>query len=189
MKPIQKTFLSIAIIALICTLASCNGSQTNKEANKEKQSAESSNTEQSAAKGEQWLKLIFSCTEDENAFCFPDEESICSERYYTYYSEYMEIFEYPDFETEAEQAAAEKQFNEKWKDIYPVGEELWSPFGRGNGVELGQRLKNVSIAHNKDLKYTVTVDYGDGLVFKNEVTLVPYDDVFQIDYIKTELVE
>ncbi|MDD3739352.1 MAG: hypothetical protein PHP31_08690 [Lentimicrobiaceae bacterium] len=139
--------------------------------------------------GEEWLGLVFTCADEENAFCFPDEEKICTERYYDYYTEYMEIFEYPNFETHEEQKAAEMGFQNKWKDIYPVGVKMWSPFGRGNGMEVGQKLKNVSIAHIEGLKYLVTVDYGDGLVFKNEVTLVPHEDAFLIDYFKTELVE
>ncbi len=141
------------------------------------------------SKGEQWLKLVFACADDENAFCFPDEEKICTERYYTYYTEYMRVFEYPNFETDEEQKAAEMEFKNKWKDIYPTGVEIWTPFGRGNGVEIGQKLKNVSIAHIEGLKYMVTVDYGDGLVFKNEITLVPHENEFLIDYFKTELVE
>lgn len=180
----QKLMYFILIAIMILIAISCTGNK--KQKNKVNIDDE---LEQLSTKGAEWLKLIFTCADNENDFCFPDEESICSERYYAYYIEYMDIFEYPDFETEAEQKAAEKQFNDKWKDIYPVGDEIWSPFGRGNGMEIGQRLKNVSITHRKGLEYTVTVDYGDDLVFKNEVTLVPYDDVFQVDYIKTEFIE
>lgn len=173
MKLAIKTLL-LAVVA--CSFTFCNG-KTNKQADDE------------ILRGEQWLKLVFACADDENAFCFPDEKSICSERYYDYYTEYMEIFEYPNFETEEEQKAAKMEFQNKWEDIYPTGVEMWSPFGRGNGMEIGQKLKNVSIAHIEGLKYMVTVDYGDGLVFKNEVTLVPHGDAFLIDYFKTELVE
>ena len=180
----QKTifFVVIAVIGLL--YVSCNS---------DKKKGNSANTdnqpEQLAAKGAEWLKLIFTCADDEKSFCFPDEESICSERYYAYYSEYMDIFEYPEFETEAEQKEAEQKFEAKWKSIYPTGVELWAPFGRGNGVDMGYHLKNVTITHNSGLEYTVLVDYGDGYVFKNEVTLIPYDNVFQVDYIKTEFIE
>jgi len=173
MKPAIKALL---VAVVLCTFTFCDD-KTDKK------------MDDVSSKGEQWLKLVFTCAGDKNAFCFPDEESICTKRYYSYYTEYMSIFEYPDFETEAEQKAAELAFENKWKNIYPTGVSMWSPFGRGNGVEIGQRLKNVSIANIKGLKYMVTVDYGDGLVFKNEVTLVPYKNEFQIDYFKTELIK
>lgn len=173
----MKSTIKVLMLAVfVCMFTFCNG-KANKKTNNE------------ILKGEQWLKSVFTCADDENAFCFPDEESICTERYYSYYTEYMEIFEYPNFETEVEQKTAELKFEEKWKNIYPLGIEIWTPFGRGNGMEIGQKLKNVSIAHIEGLIYLVTVDYGDGLVFKNEVTLVSYNDVFQIDYFKTEQLE
>ena len=67
--------------------------------------------------------------------------------------------------------------------IYPLGKEVWAPFGMGNGMEAGDKLENVTITHLSDLKFTALIDYGEGNVFFNALLLVPSGDAFLIDYI------
>ena len=138
--------------------------------------------------GETWLKSIFQC-ENGNGYCLPEEKEVFTERYYEFYLESIGIFEYPDFETDDEKIAAENTFKNKWKDIYPLDNYIWSPFGCGNGMEAGDRLENVTITHISDLEYSVLVEYLGGNVFSNDLLLIPSGDAFLIDYIATELKE
>ncbi|NLZ94495.1 MAG: hypothetical protein GX921_01560 [Bacteroidales bacterium] len=131
-----------------------------------------------------WLKSIFEC-QDGSGYCFPDEEHVLTEQYYQFFIESLQVFEYPDFETEEEQVAAEKAYESKWKDIYPVGKEIWYPFGRGNGVEPGFRLENVVITHLYDLIYSVMIHFGDDDLFLSTLQLVQSGDAFLIDYVET----
>ena len=73
--------------------------------------------------------------------------------------------------------------------IYPLGKEVWAPFGMGNGMEAGDKLENVTITHLSDLKFTALIDYGEENVFFNALILVPSGDAFLIDYIETTLID
>lgn len=138
--------------------------------------------------GEKWLKSIFEC-QNGNGYCLPEDSKVFTERYLEFHSESIGIFEYPDFETDEELIAAENAFKNKWKDIYAVDKYIWSPFGYGNGMEAGDRLENVTITHISDLKYSVLVEYRNGMIFSNELLLIPSGEAFLIDYIATDFKE
>ena len=187
----RKTFYTTTILLcsiLVFTIStSCKQHSAKKEDNKSDSLKEVIN-EQEISSGENWLKSIFQCNNGTD-YCFPDEEKVCTEQYYAFFIESLEIFEYPSFETEKEQIVAEKAFELKWKEIYSLDEDVLSPFGRGNGIESGQQLKNVSITSLSNIKYTVIVDYGDGVKTTTEVTLIANDNSFLIDYMKSKIIE
>ncbi|MDD4575747.1 MAG: hypothetical protein PHI36_04905 [Bacteroidales bacterium] len=137
---------------------------------------------------EKWLKSIFECPNG-SSFCFPDQEKVFTKQYLEFYYESLEIYEYPDFETEEEQVAAEKAFENKWKNIYSLDAYIWPPFGMGNGIEVGYNLKNVTITPIAELEYTVIIDFGQETVFSNKVVLVRSGEAFLIDYIETDLIK
>lgn len=91
-----------------------------------------------------------------------------------FFIESLEVFEYPDFETEKEQVVAEKAYKNKWKDIYPLGKEVWAPFGRGNGIGVTHKLEDVFITRISDLEYTVLIGYGEGTISSNALVLAPF---------------
>lgn len=138
--------------------------------------------------GEKWLISIFECQSGSD-FCFPDIEKVFTDQYLEFYYESLEIYEYPDFETEEEQIAAEKKFKNKWKNIYSSDAYIWPPFGMGNGIEVGYKLKNVTITQVSNLKYTILIDFGEENIFSNTVFLVPLGDAFLIDFIETDLIK
>jgi hypothetical protein len=181
------TSIDLLCFMLVLTLSTgCNAVSSKKEENKAVLYNETDG--QQISGGEEWLKSIFQC-DNGNDYCFPDEKKITTTRYYEYFVEWLGIYEYPDFETENEQIAAEKAFKNKWKNIYPLGKEVWAPFGRGNGMEAGDKLENVTITHLSDLKFTALIDYGEENIFFNALLLIPSGDAFLIDYIETTFIE
>ena len=186
-KRILITITLLFSIMVFSISTSCNQNSSKKDESKSDDLEDPIN-EQEISSGEVWLKSIFEC-DNGNGYCFPDEKKVLTERYYEFFIESLAIYEYPDYETENEQIAAEKAYKNKWKDIYPLGEEVWAPFGRGNGIGAGEKVENVSISRISDLKYTVLIDYGEGSVFSNDVVLIRSGDAFLIDYLKTDLIE
>ena len=174
-------------ILLVTMSISCSQSSNNTDKYKS-DSLKETISEQQVISGETWLKSIFQC-QDGNGYCFPDEESVLTEQYYQFFIESLNIYEYPDFETEEEREVAEEAYEDKWKDVYPLDKDVLYPFGRGNGVEKGFNLKNVTISHLSDLKYSLLVDYGVEGIFLNALLLVPSDDAFLIDYIETKYLD
>lgn len=141
-------------------------------------------TKQQVASGAAWLNNIFRCEYTEG-YCLPGYEQVFTQRYLEFYQDELHVFEYPDFATERDRIAAEQVYRNKWGDIYPLGKDIWTPFGMGNGMSAGDRLASVSIRHTADLAYNVRIDYGAGRVFVNDVLLLESDDAFLIDYIET----
>ena len=186
-KRILFTTTLLFSLLVFTVSTSCNQNPSKKDESKS-DAFEDPINEQEISSGETWLKSIFEC-DNGNGYCFPDEEKVFTERYYQFFIESLAIYEYPDYETENEQLAAEKAYKNKWKDIYPLGEEVWAPFGRGNGIGAGDKVENVDITRISDLKYKVLIDYGERLVFSNDVVLVQSGDTFLIDYFKTDLIE
>ena len=174
-------------LLMLAVFTGCN-QHSNETAGNKSDSLKEAISEQQITSGEKWLKSIFEC-QNKHDFCFPNEEKVCTERYYAFFIESLEIFEYPDFETENERIAAEEAFKRKWEGIYPLDVPVLSPFGRGNGIESGQQLKNVAITSHSDMKYTVTIDYGGGIIAKSEVTLIGNDGSFLIDYMKSDYID
>ncbi len=186
-KTILSAAISICLLLVVALSIGCTQSSGKTDENKFASLKKTTN-EQQIVSGETWLKSIFNC-QDGNGYCFPDEERVLTEQYHKFFIESLQIFEYPNFETEEGQIAAEKAHEQKWKDIYPVGKEIWYPFGRGNGVEPGFHLKNVVITHLSDLIYSVMVHFGEDYLFLSTLSLVQYGDEFLIDYIETVYLE
>ena len=186
-KRIFITTILLCSILITALLTSCNQSSGKNNDSKSTRLNETI-SEQQILSSHTWLKGIFDC-HDGNSYCFPEEERVLTEQYYQFFIESLQIFEYPDFETEEEQIAAEKAHEQKWKDIYPVGKEIWYPFGRGNGIEAGFKLKNVVVTHLADLIYSVMIHFDEEDLFLNTLRLVHSGDDFLIDYIETVYLE
>lgn len=186
----KRTFTTITLLCTIlitALLTSCNQT-SGKNSDSKPTRVDETISEQQIVSSHTWLKSIFNC-QDGIGYCFPDEERVLTEQYYQFFIESLQIFEYPDFKTEEEQIAAEEAYKNKWKEIYPVGKEIWYPFGRGNGVEPGFHLKNVVITHLADLIYSVMVHFGEDDLFLSTLSLVQSGDSFLIDYIETMYLE
>lgn len=59
-------------------------------------------------------------------------------------------------------------------------------FGRGNDDV--ENIKQVKINKISPLKYSVFIDFGDGIKSKNIVTLVRENNTFKIDYCETKII-
>lgn len=186
-KTVVITFVTIFSMLLLLISASCNQSSS-KKSEPSSESYKKKIDEQHTLSGEEWLKSIFHC-ENGSGFCFPDEEKVTTERYYEFFIETIGIYEYPTFETEEERVAAEQAYKNKWKDVYPLEDEMLYPFGRGNGTEYGDELRNVIIITQSDTEYTVLIDYGVELKAFTEVTLIHNGDSYLIDYMKSEYID
>ena len=185
-KIITTTTLMCSILVFTIS-ASCNQSSGKKEDNNSETFEEAIN-EQQVLSGEEWLKSIFQCSNG-SGYCFPDEEKVSTERFYEFFIESIGIYEYTMFETEDEKTAAEKAYKNKWTDFYPLEEEISYPFGRGNGLGYGDKLKNIIITPQSDSQYSVLIDYGDEVNSITEVTLIPNGNSYLIDYMKSEYIE
>ncbi|MDY0102319.1 MAG: hypothetical protein RBS07_05235 [Lentimicrobium sp.] len=182
------TTTGLFVSILVFTLStSCNQSSGDKEVNNV-DSLNKSMDGQQISQGEEWLKSIFQC-DNGNDYCFPDEQKITTTRYYEFFTESLDIYEYPDFETDTERIAAENAFKMRWGKIYPLDVPILSPFGRGNGIESGQKLENVTIAAQSDMKYSVIIDYGDGIQTTSEVTLIANGSSFLVDFMISEFID
>lgn len=186
-KTIFTTTTLLCSIFVFTISTSCNQFSAKKEENKSDSFKEVIN-EQQISSGEKWLKSIFEC-DNGNGYCFPDEEKVTTERYYEFFIETIGITEYPMFETEEEKIAGEKEYKNKWKDIYPLHEYISYPFGRGNGSGHGDHLQNVTITPLSDMKYNVLINFGGTLKAITEVTLVAHDNSYLIDYMESEYIE
>jgi len=174
-------------IVLFAALASCDQNSAKQE-DSQSTVVQHGINEQQIASGETWLSSIFQC-DNSNGYCLPDQNKVFTERYLEFYQEELALFEYPDFATDEELLAAEKAYTKKWENIYPLGQEVWTPFGMGNGMQAGDKLTNVSISRIAGLKYKVLINYSEGMVFANDVTLLQSGAAFLIDYINTKSVE
>lgn len=188
MKKIFISFITLLCsIVVLAALTSCDQNSVNEEDNQSIVLQEGI-SEQQIASGETWLNSVFQC-ENSTGYCLPDQNKVFTGRYLEFYQDELTLFEYPDFETEGELLAAEKAYTKKWGNIYPLGEEVWTPFGMGSGMQAGDKLTNVSISRITDLKYRVLIHYSEGMVFANDVTLLQSGAAFLIDYINTKSVE
>ncbi len=188
MKKIIFTTTTLLCSILAFTIStSCGQSSAKKQENKS-ESVEEVINDQEISSGEEWLKSIFLC-DNGNGYCFPDEEKVTTKRYYEFFIESLAIREYPMFETEEEEIAAEKEYVNKWKDIYPLKEDVSYPLGRGNGSGHGDPLENVTITPLSDMKYNVFINFGGTIKAITEVTLVTHEDSYLIDYMESEYIE
>lgn len=152
----------------------------------EKKISEPTQTKQSKDLGEDWLKNIFKC-KSSKGFCYDvdKENKICTKRFMNFLIDSNEIYGASNL-TDEEFPAAEKKYKEKWSKIYPLySDEMWL-FGRGN--DDADNIKQVKINKISPLKYSVFIDFGDGIKSKNIVTLVRENNTFKIDYCETKII-
>ena len=182
--PVALLSSIIAVTALI----GCDQNAASQQANQPAVVKQATDKQQVSA-SEAWLKSIFSQCKSGHGYCLPDDENIFTKRYLEFYQEQLQIFAYPDFTTEDKLLAAKKAYKNKWKDIYPLDKEVWSPFGQGNGMMAGDTLENVSITRIADLQYNVLIEYHHGEVSSNNLLLIPSGGTFLIDFIDTTFKE
>ena len=111
-KTIKFTSL-LLILILVFAMSSCNKNST-KESETETIPVKEALTANKDNAEEEWLKSIFQC-ENGNGYCLPDDEKVFTKRYKEFFQETLEIFEYPEFETEKERISAEAAYRKKWK--------------------------------------------------------------------------
>lgn len=173
----------IYIYSLLFLLISCEKTTT---ADTEVRFAEMSEQDDL---GLAWLQSIFKC-QDSNELCIPhNEEEVFSEQYWSFLLQGWELeHSYLGEGEENEKVQAEKNFKEKWNEIYPklVGNGETMPFGRGNGGVL--ELTDLKIEPLGNLEYQIYTQYHEKFATNNKVRLIPHDGSFLIDYIETEYV-
>ena len=131
--------------------------------------------------GSDWLNHIFTCANNENEFCFPIENDVCSKRFLEYMSEKGSIYG-PSNYTNEERKIAETKYKAKWKNTYKILEDDMWLFGRGNGDVEGYPLKSVKIKEINDLEFEVEIDYDGAIKTKNFIKLVKNEDSYLIDF-------
>lgn len=137
------------------------------------------------SEAELWLRGIFKC-ENSKGFCLPDEEKVCTKRFYEFLGDSEEIYGASNL-TDEERVQEEKNYLKKYENIYPPNREANWLFGRGNGGE--EHLENVEITPISDLKFKVFVDFGEGIKTQSETQLVKIQDSYKIDFCKTEFIK
>lgn len=178
-------------VLFLTVFVSCNQSS---DKNQDKKEVEKSDTlkeatnEQEVLSGEQWLKSIFQCDDNDTGYCYPNEEEVTTEQYYEFFVESLAIYEYPMFDSEDERIAAEKAYKKKWKDIYPLDDEVSYPFGRGNGTTEGDQLQSVVVTPESNNRYTLVIDYGGETKAITEVTLIANGNSYLVDYMISEYI-
>lgn len=131
-----------------------------------------------------WLKSIFNCN-NSSKYCFylDKEEQVCTKRFMTFLSESEQIYGASNFTSE-ERKKAEIEYLKKWKNIYPPNKKANWLFGRGQDDT--EEIIAVKINKISNLKYSVFIDYGNGIKTQNEVTLISQDGSYKIDYCDTK---
>lgn len=187
MRKRVRVFRAVLLSGLFLSLASCEQNTAATESRKTAVVERSVSAQQSTA-GAIWLSGIFRCATS-LGYCLPDYEQVFTPRYLEFYQDVLQVFEYPEAETDEQRRAAEQAHAQKWTGIYPLVQTQWPPFGMGNGMAAGDTLVDVKIIPVVDLRYSVLIDYGEQTLFANEVRLIPVDAAFLIDHIDTHLVE
>lgn len=149
-----------------------------------KKSAQKSENTANVDEGKVWLQNIFKNNYSDHHFPeFNVEEKLCTKRFRDFIYDANDIYG-PSNLTEDELPAAKKAYEKKWAKIYPLYTEECFLFGRGNG-DTGE-LKELKIEKISDLKYSVFINYNGDIKTQNEVTLVPENGSYKIDYCKTD---
>ncbi len=136
-----------------------------------------------------WLKSIFQC-KDASTYCFylGKEKKLCTRRFYHFMEDSEAIFGASNL-TDKEYDSAVKKYKAKWTKIYPLrdGQEPWL-FGRGN--DDAESIKEVRVKKISGEKYYVYVDFGfANPKTESEVTLVPFEKKYKIDYCQTKFLD
>lgn len=132
-----------------------------------------------------WLESLFQCRNG-NQFCFylETEEKATTKRFYQFMIDSEQIYGATNLSDE-EMPIAEKNYQEKWSNIYPLRKDM-EPWLFGRAQDDMEPIKEVKIEKIASLKYRVFVDYGDQYQTLNLVTLVNNGSSYLIDYCETE---
>ncbi|MGP1461690.1 hypothetical protein [Tannerella sp.] len=129
----------------------------------------------------QWLTHLFTCR-DGSGYCFPDfDTEFTTERMNEFWGEAIELYSGFFEGSDEELQAAIKRYRQKWNGIYPIKEDDYNYFGVGNGDT--EKLKDIRITPQGDLKFHVFIDFGYASSH-TDVMLVKHADSFLIDYMK-----
>lgn len=140
--------------------------------------------------GKIWLENIFKC-KNKYEFCFylETEEEVSTDRFYQFMIDSEQIYGASNLE-EHERFEAIRKYKSKWSKTYPLRtEETGEPWLFGRGQDDMINLKDVKITKISDLKYRVFIHFYDDLKTESEVTLVPFNNSFKIDFCKTEFLD
>lgn len=138
--------------------------------------------------GKEWLENLFKCRHG-NKYCFylDQEEKICTERFYKFMMDSERIYGATNL-SEEEIPTAEKKYKEKWQKIYPLRKDM-EPWLFGRGQDDMENIRDIKVEKIADLKYRVFVDYDEDYKTISEITLVPNNGSFLIDYSDTEFLK
>lgn len=175
----------LLLLVLTLALLSCDN-----KTKKSQEKNESENITQKTDKAEDWLKNIFKC-ENRNGYCFylDREKQICTKRFYEFMLDSEELFGASNL-TETEYPNALSKYQKKWSKIYPLrNKKSGSAWLFGRGQDDKENIQDVKISKISNLKYSVFVDYGEGLKTQNEVILIIENNEYKIDFCNTEFIE
>lgn len=133
--------------------------------------------------GAKWLESLIINADGEVCIDTIDEEQVMTPRLKEFFDDAQHVYGPSDMD-ENEWKAAEQAYKEKWKDVYPIKEDDHKLFGRGNGETTS--LYDLKVTHKEGLVYDVYVKYGANQAYNTEVTLVPHEGAFRIDYASIE---
>ncbi|MDO4770559.1 hypothetical protein [Porphyromonas sp.] len=140
-------------------------------------------SQQQIEAGAKWLESLIINADGEVCVDSTDEELVMTPRLREFFNDALRIYG-PSNMDENELKAAEQAYKEKWKDIYPIKEDDHKLFGKGNGETTS--LYDLKVTHKEGLVYNVYIRYGRDYVYNTEVTLIPHEGAFQIDYASVE---
>lgn len=114
-----------------------------------------------------------------------DLGKILTPRFYEFYTEAQGIYLNTNL-SDKELKAARRTFYKKWKGIYPPKEDGTPILGMGLSDKLSVCESTLSIydfrvTHQEGWDYEVYIKYSPETIVSNRVTLVPFEETFQID--------
>ena len=106
-------------------------------------------------------------------------------RLFEFFSEAWKIYSPSDM-TEEEYLVAEQAYKKKWGGD-PLEEDEFKLFGSGNDMTVS--ICDLKITHKEGLTYNVYIRYESEYAVSNDITLVPHEGFFLIDYASAEWIE
>ncbi|SPY35543.1 Uncharacterised protein [Porphyromonas cangingivalis] len=129
--------------------------------------------------GAKWIERLIVNDDHEVVIDKIDYDKVMSPRLLEFFGDAMTVYGPSDM-TDEEYQVAEQEYKKKWEGIYPLKEDDYALFGVGNGETMS--LYDLKITHKEGLSYDVYIYYDERISTLTEVTLIPHEEAFLIDY-------